>query len=104
VDNSRQFAWSRRKAITLRIALQRPGLRARVMSRDAASAHHASEVEVRSMALTMWMNSITGERLDGGQVRDLLVRAHRLYEANSHIFEDEFDALAALGLVSPVVD
>jgi len=56
------------------------------------------------MALTMWMNSITGQRLDGDQVHDRQGRAHRLYEANSRIFEDEFDALAALGLVSPVVD
>lgn len=54
------------------------------------------------MALTMWTDSKTGERLDGRQLSELRERAHRLYEANTHIFEDEFDALAALGVRSLV--
>jgi hypothetical protein len=52
------------------------------------------------MALTMWTNSRTGERLDGLELRALRDRAHRLYEANTHIFEDEVEALSALGVVS----
>jgi hypothetical protein len=52
------------------------------------------------MALTMWTNSTTGERLDGRQLSELRERAHRLYEANTHIFEDELDALSALGVRS----
>jgi len=52
------------------------------------------------MAQTMWTNSITGERLDRGEVHDLLARARRLYEANTHLFEDEYDALTALGVSS----
>ena len=54
------------------------------------------------MALTMWTDARTGERLDGRQLRELRERAHRLYEANTHIFEDEVDALAALGVRSLV--
>jgi len=52
------------------------------------------------MALTMWTDSTTGKRLDGRQLSELRERAHRLYEANTHIFEDELDALAALGVQS----
>ncbi|HEY1279851.1 MAG TPA: hypothetical protein VGF22_09285 [Acidimicrobiales bacterium] len=54
------------------------------------------------MALTMWTDARTGERLDGRQLSELRERAHRLYEANTHIFEDEVDALAALGVRSLV--
>ena len=56
------------------------------------------------MALSMWTNIITGRRLDDDELRQLRVRAHRLYEANTHIFEDEQEALVALGaepLVGP---
>jgi hypothetical protein len=52
------------------------------------------------MALTMWTNSRTGERLDGLELTVLRDRAHRLYEANTHIFEDEVEALSALGVLS----
>ena len=52
------------------------------------------------MALTMWTDSTTGKRLDGRELSELRERAHRLYEANTHIFEDELDALAALGVRS----
>jgi hypothetical protein len=54
------------------------------------------------MAPTTWTNSITGERLDRGQVGDVQARSRRLYEANTHLFEDEWDALVALGVVSLV--
>ena len=49
------------------------------------------------MALTMWTNIITGQRLDDDELRQLRDRAHRLYEANTHIFEDEQEAFVALG-------
>jgi hypothetical protein len=49
----------------------------------------------------MWTNTITGERLDDRELRALHDRAHHVYEANTHIFEDELDALFALG-VAPV--
>ena len=52
------------------------------------------------MALTVWTNEMTGERLDRAQLDDVRRRAQRLYEVNTHIFEDEDDALAALGVVS----
>jgi len=51
------------------------------------------------MTMTLWVNAITGERLDRDTLTALQVRAHRAYEANTHIFEDEFDALTALGVV-----
>jgi hypothetical protein len=51
------------------------------------------------MALTMWTNVITGQRLDRDELNQLRDRAHRLYEVNSSIFEDELDALSALGVV-----
>jgi hypothetical protein len=54
------------------------------------------------MALTLWINSTSGERLDERQLRDLRHRARALYAVNTHIFEDELDALTALGVVSAV--
>jgi hypothetical protein len=52
------------------------------------------------MALTGWTNSISGKRLDDAELGRLQEQAHRLYEANPHIFEDEREALGALGVVS----
>jgi hypothetical protein len=49
--------------------------------------------------MTLWVNTITGERLDRGALDDLHHKAHQAYEANPHIFEDEYDALTALGAV-----
>jgi hypothetical protein len=49
--------------------------------------------------ITSWVNTITGERLDRDALNDVRQKAHRAYEANSHIFEDEYDALVALGVV-----
>ena len=49
--------------------------------------------------MTLWVNTITGERLDRDALDDLRHKAHATYEANSHIFEDEYEALTALGAV-----
>ena len=51
------------------------------------------------MAMTGWTNTFTGERLDDAELGRLQERARRLYEANTHIFEDEYEALSALGIV-----
>jgi hypothetical protein len=53
-----------------------------------------------SNQLTLWMNTMTGERLDRVTLDDLRDKAHRLFESNTAIFEDELDALHALGIVS----
>jgi hypothetical protein len=50
------------------------------------------------MALNLWINTITGRRLDRTELSQLRQHAHVLYEANTHIFEDERDALRALGV------
>jgi hypothetical protein len=52
------------------------------------------------MALTLWMNANSGELLDDVEMRALRIRARALYAMNGHIFEDELDALNALGAVS----
>lgn len=49
--------------------------------------------------MTMWVNTISGELLSRDELDALKVRAHRAYEINSHIFEDEYEALTALGAV-----
>jgi hypothetical protein len=49
--------------------------------------------------MTLWVNTITGQRLDRDELDVLRSKAHRAYEANSHIFEDEYDALTAFGAV-----
>lgn len=51
------------------------------------------------MVKTQWVNVITGERLDRASLAVLRHKAHRAYEANTHIFEDEMDALSAFGVV-----
>jgi hypothetical protein len=53
-----------------------------------------------SNSLTFWINTITGERIDRVTLDVMRAKAHRLYEANTAIFEDELDALGALGIVS----
>ncbi len=52
-----------------------------------------------SNSLTLWVNTITGERLDRITLAGMRDKAHDLYEANTHIFEDELEALNALGAV-----
>lgn len=52
-----------------------------------------------STTMTRWVNTITGECLDRATLELLQVKAHAVYEANTHIFEDEFEALNALGVV-----
>ena len=49
--------------------------------------------------ITRWVNTLTGERLDRHELEVLQAQAHTVYEANTHIFEDEFEALTALGVV-----
>jgi hypothetical protein len=51
------------------------------------------------MPVSRWINDVTGEQLDHDQLSQLRDRAHRLYEANTHIFEDENEAVRALGVV-----
>jgi len=51
------------------------------------------------MALSMWMNDLTGERLDEQELAELRRCARVAYAANPHIFEDEWEALSALGAV-----
>jgi hypothetical protein len=51
------------------------------------------------MALTMWTNVISERRLDTAELAAFRARAHRLYEANVSLFEDEREALSALGVV-----
>jgi hypothetical protein len=50
-------------------------------------------------SMTLWVNTITGKRLDRNALDDLRRKARHAYEANSHIFEDEYEALTALGAV-----
>ena len=52
------------------------------------------------MTLTRWINTTTGQQLNRVEFAGMQQRARRVYEANTHIFEDEADALAALGVVS----
>jgi len=52
-----------------------------------------------SDSTTRWVNTITGEHLDRAALDHLRAKAHCLYEANTHIFEDELEALNALGAV-----
>jgi hypothetical protein len=52
------------------------------------------------VATTQWVNLNTGERLDRAALADLRRRAHRAYEANVHLFEDEHEALVALGVAT----
>jgi len=52
------------------------------------------------MAMTLWTSSKTGRTLDDVELKALRLHARRVYDANTHIFEDEADALTALGVVS----
>jgi threonine aldolase len=51
------------------------------------------------MALTMWTNVTTGRRLNEFELTAARQQARIVYEKNSHIFEDERDALGAMGVV-----
>ena len=51
------------------------------------------------MRATLWLNVITGEHLEHAALDAFRSKARRAYEANTHIFEDEFEALAAFGIV-----
>ena len=52
------------------------------------------------MALTLWADCRTGKQLDDAELKVLRLQARRVYEVNTHIFEDEADALTALGVVA----
>jgi len=49
--------------------------------------------------LTGWTDTNTGKRVSWMELERMRQRAHLVYEVNSHIFEDEVDALTALGIV-----
>ncbi len=51
------------------------------------------------MVRTTLCDPETGRWLVGDRLAEYRRQAHLLYEANSHIFEDELDALTALGVV-----
>ncbi len=51
------------------------------------------------MELTMWLDARSGRRLGRSELSALRHRARTLYAANTHIFEDQEEALAALGAV-----
>jgi hypothetical protein len=46
-----------------------------------------------------WFDEIRGLPIEADELQRLRRRAHDLYLRNGHIFEDEADALAALGAV-----
>ena len=50
------------------------------------------------MGVTQWIDVMTSRRLDHAELDVLHRRARRLYEANTHIFEDEAEALEAMGV------
>jgi hypothetical protein len=51
------------------------------------------------MARTLWVNTYTGDWMEQNELADLRTKAHAVYAANGHLFEDEADALVALGAV-----
>jgi hypothetical protein len=51
------------------------------------------------MARTLWVNAYTGDRMEQSELAELRTKAHVVYAANGHLFEDEADALVALGAV-----
>lgn len=55
------------------------------------------------MPSTLWLNVISGEQLDRSTLDAFRRKARRAYEANTHIFEDEHEALAAFGVL-PIVE
>jgi len=59
-------------------------------------------IEEVTMALTMWAD-VHGRRLAQDEMAALRLVARRAFEANHHIFEDEAEALEALGVHSLVV-
>jgi hypothetical protein len=48
---------------------------------------------------THWIDVVSGDRLSRPALDELRRKAHVLYQANTHIFEDEREALGALGAV-----
>ena len=60
---------------------------------------HGRSISNEATTMTFWINEITGEQLDAIGLRRLQAKAREVYAHNAHIFEDELDALAALGAV-----
>ena len=42
--------------------------------------------------MTLWVDTLSGERLDRNALAAVQERARRTYETNPHIFEDALDA------------
>ena len=55
------------------------------------------------MARTLWVNAYTGNWIEQNELAEMRTKAHLVYAANAHLFEDEADALVALGAV-PLVN
>ena len=51
------------------------------------------------MARTLWVNAYTGNWMEQNELAKMRTKAHLVYAANAHLFEDEADALVALGAV-----
>ena len=51
------------------------------------------------MAMTYWIDDITGDQLTTDDLDRLQLKARELYARNTQIFEDEREALAALSAV-----
>jgi hypothetical protein len=73
-------------------------------SRRRAGARSHQELisdrnEEAAMAPAGWVDVHTGRRLSAAALAERVRHAHTVYEANRHIFEDERDALNALGVV-----
>jgi hypothetical protein len=75
---------------------------ATIATRSPTQHRHHPTTTVRcqhtnTTARSHWIDAFSGERLSRTQLDELRRKAHVLYAANTHIFEDERDALGALG-------
>jgi hypothetical protein len=91
---SRERPDQRSPAMTTTTIATRPQARQRCHGTTATRREHT-----HATAKTHWIDIVSGDRLSRTALDDLRRRAHVLYEANTHIFEDERDALGALGVV-----
>jgi len=55
-------------------------------------------------AITAWTDVLTGRHLRRDELSRRHEQARRLYAVNAHIFEDELDALGALGVAPATVE
>jgi hypothetical protein len=70
------------------------------MTTTLASGRSSDRTNV--LARTRWTKVFRGDRLSHTAHEELRRKAHILYEANTHIFEDEREALVALGALPEV--